>query len=200
MKNERTTNKDPNTESSSKQIDYDSRYADFEYQIKQNTQLNIEKALNSSYVKQGAGIFGDSNFSNYFNPTGSLKIESLDLLGSSKQFFTEVAGRYFKDSKKYRKRFILRGPRYVAAIDESLSVLQKLRMFIEDIQSGVEIVRGREFKKEKQYLEVAPVLDYIKNALITLYNAYTHRERLGQITIERCRLSKSQKGIINSRE
>jgi predicted NAD-dependent protein-ADP-ribosyltransferase YbiA (DUF1768 family)/hypoxanthine phosphoribosyltransferase len=183
MKIKQRLHKAHRMESNFKRIAFADNYFEIEDKIKITIESNIQKALNSTFVNEKCGIFSNKNFADFFTPTGSLVLDTLDELGNSKLFFTEVEGRYLGD-EKLSKRFILRGPRYLAAIDESLSVTQKLQIFIEDVQSGLDLLRQGQFDLERQYLELTPVLDYIKNALITLYNAYTHRERLGSLQLK----------------
>ncbi len=150
-------------------LNYEKNYPDIEVKIKETIKGNVDRALNSGYVSNKVGIFSESNFINKFTLTGSIKINSLDFLGESKNYFAAKGGRYFFNKTKATEEFILRGPRYIAAIDPQLSVLQKLIIYREDIFDGIALISDVRHNRLKQYLEIAPVLDYVKNALVTLY-------------------------------
>lgn len=167
---------------SPQELSYQSNGREIEIEIKQAIVKNITLANNSVYVKNQVGVFSNPNFLNDFTLSGSLKISSMDMLGDSKEFFTKD-GRFFEKNTVLKKEFILRGPRYIAAIDPHLSVLQKLRIYYEDVCDGIDFISNRIFNQNKKYIELSPILDYIKNALVTLYNAFTHKEKLGQLEL-----------------
>lgn len=161
------------------EINYVDNYIYIEQQVRKTIEVNIKKALNSEYYHEKAGLFNEESFLKYFTLSGSLKTHSLDSLGVSRNFF-QREDRFFIRKYGDTNEFILRGPRYLAALDEHLSVIQKLSIYYEDIYEGLEVLNvNYDPIKHTHFLAVAPVLDYIKNALITLYNAYTHRERIG---------------------
>jgi len=136
------------------------------------------------------GIFSERNYLKKFSITGSLIIDNLDELGlPCKDFFLSKRGRYFEVSNSRGKAYILRGPRYLMALKPHLSVPLKLEMLYDDIKDGADALIKIDNYNVKQHYEIYPILDYLKNALVTIYNAYTHQEKfkhLVQLEKEDC--------------
>lgn len=83
-------------------------------------------------------------------------------------------------------RRILRGARYLASIDPTLEVRQKLLILREDFVEALQVVsrslrtRSRGFEG---FLEVSGALDYAKNAAITILNALILPEKQGEFRV-----------------
>ena len=135
---------------------------------------NISLAQNNYYVQSGQGIFSNKDYASIFTFTGAIKTQSLNNLGPSKSFFNTKNNRISRNGEAY----ILRGSRYLAAIDPRLSTPQKLNIFYEDLYDGIELFRTIDMvSPNNQYEQISPVLDYIKNSIITLTNAYFQNEK-----------------------
>jgi len=165
-------------------MNYQEHEERIEADIKIRIKSNHDNALNSFYVKEQIGIFKNSNWHKMFTISGALKFDSLEMLGASKKYFTQKEGRFFVNKYLSQDKYILRGPRYITAIDPFTSVPQKLNIYLEDITDGINILKNMNHPVENQYLSISPILDYIKNALVTIYNAYTNREKLGELEQE----------------
>lgn len=139
---------------------------------------NRKEIDSSDFVKNKIGIFNESNFSKRFSISGSFIVKSLDELGKCKAFFLKKNGRYFRKGKTVNSEFHLRGPRYIIALDPHYSVIQKLNYLNQDIEDSINFLSNIDNVNVQQFLEIAPVLDYLKNALLTIFNAYTHKEKL----------------------
>jgi predicted NAD-dependent protein-ADP-ribosyltransferase YbiA (DUF1768 family)/hypoxanthine phosphoribosyltransferase len=143
--------------------------------LKEN-KIETQKYVETTFTK---GIFSEKDYLKKFTITGALIVENLDVLGiPCKKFFTSIRGRYFEKSNSDGKIYILRGPRYLVALKPHLSVPLKLKMLYDDIIDGVNaLLEINNYDEIKQHYEIYPILDYLKNALVTIYNAYTHQEK-----------------------
>ena len=166
-----------------------------------NNKIELQEYARKTFKK---GIFSEKNFLKKFSITGSLIIDNLDDLGlSCKNFFLSKRGRYFEESNSKGRVYILRGPRYLMALKPHLSVPLKLVMLYDDIKDGVDALIKIDNYNVKQHYEIYPILDYLKNALVTIYNAYTHQEKfkhLGQIEKEYINYTKLKKRLLETLE
>jgi ribA/ribD-fused uncharacterized protein len=133
----------------------------------------------SHFVKDKKGIFFRDDFEKQFNLTGSFKVSSLDDLGEAESFFKQREGRFFTKTSDSASEYLSRGPRYICAVDPNLSVRQKLQIFSEDVADGLSFLKTHDLPKTEQFKTIAPILDYVKNAAVTLLNAYIHSEKNG---------------------
>lgn len=89
-------------------IEYDSKWNDIENAIRANIENNVDdiKKLFSNFT---SGVFSIENWNKYFSLTGSLKVNSLDILKSSKNYFIIKPHRYFEFSNSNKTEIHLRG-------------------------------------------------------------------------------------------
>jgi ribA/ribD-fused uncharacterized protein len=117
------------------------------------------------------------HYERLFAFTGAIQIKDLCELSDARSFFYTKDDRFFLKGEMH----VLRGPRYLAALDPRLSIPQKLSIFIEDIHEGfLYIQKLRQEPPNRQHKSVAPVLDYVKNGIITLTNAFLRNEKRGK--------------------
>lgn len=160
--------------------------------VKKFIEKNKEKAKKHLKDKKFKGVFSEINYEKLFSISGSFKINSLsELQQPAYTYLTETEGRYFIKENSYSKEFHLRGPLYVLALDPHLSVIQKLDFLSSDIKQAINCIKEYQIGK-MQFLSISPILDYLKNALITLFNSYIHQEKRGElkfndIKYKRCR-------------
>lgn len=145
---------------------------------------NVSEALNSKYVRSKCGIFSNDEYTRMFTATGAIKTNNISELGESRHYFIDEPDRMLAKSSK-TENCILRGPRYLVAIDPRLSIPQKLKIIFTDIHDGIEYL-NRMFQKDhkRQYKAFSPILDYVKNGIITLTNAYIQGEKTGDLKLD----------------
>jgi len=128
-----------------------------------------------------SGIFTINNYWDYFSISGAIKVESLNRLGALTQsFLNQKEGRYFTKKGIGKTEYHTRGPRYVIALDPQYSVIQKLEILSEDIEDCIAYLKRYTYSNKNQFKDVSVILDYLKNALVTLFNSYIHQEKLGE--------------------
>ncbi len=140
---------------------------------------NIDILKNSTFVKGKEGIFSLEDYEKYFNLTGSYKVSDLEALGWAKEFFTQREGRFFVKSGNV-KEYLMRGPRYICAVDSNLSVRQKLEILTQDAVDAFAFLEKYKLSTEGQYKDIALVLDYVKNSAVTILSAYIFNEKTGK--------------------
>ncbi|MFZ1424776.1 MAG: NADAR domain-containing protein [Saprospiraceae bacterium] len=182
--------------SSSIELDYLNNRINFENGIKEKILINIAKSKDSIFYKQKYGIFGLENWEHHFTITGSLKVKSLESLGPTAIFFYNK-DRYFKVDQNNNSEYILRGPRYISVIDPNLSLSQVLNIFATDIKDGIDILLKIEHDSINQYFIYFPLLDYIKNALVTIFNSFIHREKLATDEINNTEYVRIKNELLN---
>lgn len=133
----------------------------------------------SRFVREKKGIFSVDDFEKQFNLTGSFRVGSLEELGEAKDFFTQKSGRFFTKDSGSVSEYLLRGPRYICAIDPNLSIRQKLKILLEDAFDSINFLKRQKLSKEGQFKNISPVLDYFKNTVVTLLNSFIHNEKKG---------------------
>ncbi|MBL7725501.1 MAG: NADAR family protein [Chitinophagaceae bacterium] len=153
----------------------------FNKQIEKQIKINLQFLSRNPFIKNRIGIFSNEDFFKKFSIAGSYKIRYIEQLGQAKKYFEQKKYRFFSKGGWRHQEIHTRGPRYIIANDLGFSVVQKMKILQEDILDGLEYLKSYIFSKTNQINELAPVLDYIKNAIITLFNAYTNREKLGQL-------------------
>lgn len=178
-------------------VNFDGKYKNTD-KIIRLIQKNQEEIKCSEFVTERNGIFQIENFEKKFTLSGSFIVNSLDELGHSKDFFKEKKGRYFKKRNKETTEIYIRGPRYVLALDPHYSVIQKLNLYSEDIEDAIKHIKCFKDYDCNQFVEIAPILDYLKNALITLFNAYTHKEKQLQFDLDNNDYQKHRTLFLNS--
>lgn len=84
-----------------------------------------------------------------------------------------------------RRNRVLRGVRYLVSIDPTLEVRQKLRILRKDLEDALSVASAIcEGGIPNHSWELSAVLDYAKNASITILNALVQPEKQGQFSIE----------------
>ena len=140
---------------------------------------NLEVAL-SEVSNMTNGIFTISDFASQFSFDGSVIIGSDPSNGYYTDFFKKK-GRRSKKGGKY----ILRGSRYITAVDPALEVRQKLTILRDDFVDALDILTkdGSDIVHE-HFIEQTALLDYMKNASVTLFNALIQREKIGEFKLQ----------------
>ncbi|MFH1216476.1 MAG: NADAR domain-containing protein [Pseudomonadota bacterium] len=149
-------------------------------EIRQVVSANQDLARCSAAYRHGHGIFGEPDYSTMFSITGAFQLLDLSQLGTGRAYFLNKTGRLLKK----RSRHLLRGPRYLAAVDPGLSIPQKIEILIEDLYDALEHIRNVSVDSiDRPHLELAPIIDYAKNSVLTLTNAFLHNEKRGTADI-----------------
>lgn len=157
-----------------KDPDFVNNFPTYCNQIKTMVSDNLKKTKSFQHVTEKCGLFHDKDYMRWFTLTGAMQTDNINNLGEAKNFFQAKSGRLFRKGNK----FILRGPRYLTAIDPSLSIIQQLEIYIEDLHEGIEYLkRMKNVSGHDQYRTHSPILDYVKNSIITLTNALFNREK-----------------------
>lgn len=170
-------------------------------QVAESTRLtvadNVSLALESPYVRGKKGIFGEENYMSYFSLAGAIRLSSLKMLRGSQSYFTNrQRPRMFERFSKQGDTYILRGPGYLMALDPHLSLLEKLDIYVSDVTEAAKVLKDTFDGVQKQHFEIAPVLDYMKNALITVFNAYTNREKHGDLNLTNDHYQQNKKKLL----
>ncbi len=147
-------------------------------------QKNQELLRQSPFVRDRKGIFAREDFEKQFNLTGSFRLSDLSELGETQRFFNQRKGRFFTRDSGSTKEYLLRGSRYISAIDPNISVRQKLQILSEDALDGIDFLKTQSLPKEGQFKTFAPVLDYIKNSAVSILSAYIHNEKIGKYKLD----------------
>jgi len=169
-------------------------FDDYAEKVRSRVNSNLE-LLRASVCFDNLGIFHDDKFMDKFTLTGALQITSMEDLGDAKSYFQTKNGRLFKKDEK----FILRGPRYLAAIDPGLSIPQKLSIYLEDLHEAIEYLwRLRYVSNNDCHKYVAPVLDYAKNSVITIINALMNQEKRIRLDIDNPEYNKLKEEAIKA--
>lgn len=156
-------------------------FAEYRRTVLKTITLNLQRAKENTYVRQRDGVFASPNFPRSFTFTGALQTESLQNLGEAATFFRIRSTRFLKKGDKY----ILRGRRYLAAFDPGLSVPQTLNTYCEDLRDGLALLKRLENVAPcDQFRMVSPILDYAKNSVITITNAFLHNEKRGATNVD----------------
>jgi hypothetical protein len=111
-----------------------------------------------------------------FTLDGAIKSVSDPKTGPYASFF-EVHGR----STIIRGKYILRGARYSTAIDAGHDETQRYDNYFQDFVDGLSVLTAEQKKIETEahFFEKQAVLDYVKNASVSLLNALMADERDG---------------------
>lgn len=142
---------------------------------------NISYAKKARPVIEGEGIFANPEFNRLFSLSGSFQVPGLNILGNvAREYIIGKNGRYFKGKGKLGENdaYDLHGARYITAIDPNLSVPQKLEIYKEDFLEGINSLHQISGELQNQPYELSPILDYIKNAVVTVFNAYVQSEKV----------------------
>lgn len=162
--------------------------------VQERINTNVSEIMESPYVKEKKGVFSHEDYQDMFDINGAMKVAELDTLGKlSKDYLTQREGRFFTKNNKH----LLRGPRYIVAIDPNLSVPQKLEIYKQDYLDGDDLLKTIKTLPEKQYKELSPILDYMKNSVVTLYNAYTQKEKLGEYKLDNPAYQNTRENMVN---
>lgn len=123
-----------------------------------------------------------SELNKTFSFTGAFKVSDLNHLRfPDNDFIRKNPARYFVKSDKEIKEFHLRGPRYIVALDPKYSVQEKLDILFDDIEECSFYIDQFILNGNEKNSSVCLILDYLKNALVTLFNAFIHKEKYGII-------------------
>ncbi|MEI7870221.1 MAG: NADAR domain-containing protein [Candidatus Methylumidiphilus sp.] len=151
-------------------------FGEYRRTVLETIRSNLKLAKMNSYFRRKDGVFSSKNIHNSFTITGALQTECLETLCETAPFFRRSQTRYLQKGSKY----ILRGKRYLAAIDPGLSVPQMLNIYREDLHDSFAFLeRIENVDPLNQYKIVSPILDYAKNSVLTITNAFLHNEKEG---------------------
>lgn len=138
---------------------------------------NVEAAIGADVIREKKGIFRFEDFPSRFTFDGSLKAK--DDPRASRPY-----GRFFTLDRRFSMKgddYILRGANYLVSIDPTLEVRQKLEILSRDFADAVDVLSfDGSTISEDHYIEQSSVLDYAKNATITLFNALIQEEKIGK--------------------
>ncbi len=156
------------------------KYLDGE-EVRSTIARNLEAAIGSDIVTNKQGIFRFDDFARRFTIDGSLKMKKRPGEVEPYNRFFSIAGRFSKRGDDY----VLRGVHYLVSIDPTLEVRQKLRILWRDFNDAVDVLslEGGVISDE-HYIEQSAVLDYAKNASITLLNALIQAEKVGDFKLD----------------
>lgn len=142
---------------------------------------NVERALGSEIVEEKNGIFQFEDFPSHFTFDGALRTkQNPKHAGKYGQFFI-IEGRYSQKGNDY----LLRGVHYLVSIDPTLEVRQKLRILWRDFEDAMELlIADSNTISDEYYIEQSAVLDYAKNASVTLLNALVQKEKVGDFHLD----------------
>ena len=101
--------------------------------MKKQIHDNLSNARRHPLVVDKIGIFSKPDYSKLFTLTGAQWVQRFADLEDGANFFQSKPQRYFKRGN----RIILRGRRYLAAIDPGLSVTQRLEILCEDLHDCI---------------------------------------------------------------
>lgn len=178
-------------------INKDRKYKHNE-EVRSYIRKNLSEIEDLKFILNKSGVFGEVNYKKRFSLSGSFISKDLNELGLALSFLEQKKGRYFIKRSAGLIEYHLRGPRYVLALDPQFSVVQKLNYYNEDISDAINTLKRVDIISAKQYLEYAPVLDYLKNALLTLFNAYTHKEKKLQFDLNNEKYQTTRLKFLNS--
>lgn len=107
-------------------------------------------------------------------------LSNTSLDGSVKISKEKFKSKFFE----FEKNFLInkngsnmnRGYNYISAIDSSLTSIQKVNIHYDVIVSATESLKVGNLEK----LEIAILLDNIKNSLITIFNSFVYQEKYGE--------------------
>lgn len=148
--------------------------------IRQTIKPNLEDLLQASFVQERKGIFRDGDAGHLFSHDGSLILRDFDDLPDEVKGFFQKEGRALQTANGLEAR----GARYLIAIDPNISVPQKLQIYREDFADGIDALRAIQIDSTEQHRTISPILDYIKNAAVTLLNAYIQEEKIGNFRLD----------------
>ena len=160
--------------------------------IEERNKVNIETALSSDSIIFEQGIFG-MDYNKLFTLDGSIKTKSDPSTGVFGTFYITL-GRLSKKGDDY----ILHGPRYLTAVDPTLVVSQKLRIFEKDFVDSLDILTSVNANRgaKTEFLEYAGVLDYLKNSVVSILNALLQEEKLGKFKIDNLEYQKIRQKLL----
>lgn len=130
------------------------------------------------------GVNSIEKLRSVFALNGAYLLKELDDLNyPSNQFLLYDPSKFFY--KKHCNDFLFysRGASYVVALDPSYSVLQKLAVLFKDLLHCKKYLEHYKINDTPQHRAISVILDYLKNSLITLFNAYVHKEKIGQFKL-----------------
>ncbi|WP_025898774.1 NADAR domain-containing protein [Sneathiella glossodoripedis] len=145
---------------------------DFDHIRKQvaSARNNTEQYANTIFSRQLGAVLTKG----FFSLDGSVI--------SSNEEFTNTTPDYFKKSRRavyFRGKYHLRGVRYTISANPTFELRQKLDTFKEDFYDGLDAIKNTNSHK----FQIA-IADYIKNAILTLYNSFLYEEKVGKYKFE----------------
>lgn len=151
------------------------------FEIRASIAQNVKAAIGAEAIQQKQGIFALEDFTKHFTFDGSLKSKRDPIQSAHYGEFFSREGRLSKKGNDY----IFRGANYLVSIDPTLEVRQKLDLLASDFVDAVDALSldGASFSQEN-YVEQSAVLDYLKNAAVTIFNALIQEEKIGKFHLD----------------
>lgn len=143
-------------------------------EVKNQVGSNLLEIMKRIPAELKTGVLAQENFPQLFSLSGGYKFQTVEELGVASDFFSQT-DRTFKKGETYHTH----GARYLVALDRSLSVLQKIEILKEDFKGAILAVKNNLNQTQTPYREIAPLMDYAKNAIVTLFNSLVYQERVG---------------------
>lgn len=116
-------------------------------------------------------------------------------LVTGKDDFEKYSPPYFLRSRRvveFRNVINMRGGRYIISANPTFELRTKLKSYLEDFHEGIEALTTT----RNIFFQLA-MADYIKNAIITILNAFLQDEKLGKYKFDNLAYQKLRKDGIN---
>ncbi|MBY0111011.1 NADAR family protein [Patescibacteria group bacterium] len=141
---------------------------------------NIEAVMQSNIAKRKEGIFSFERPDELFTFDGSVRVKRVTHAPYRK--FYEQKGR----SAQEKGNIVLRGQRYLCALDGNMSFHHKVKTLGEDFHDGLDTLMAdtNPHEGDEQFLLRLGAMDYVKNAAITLFNGLVSPEKFGQFSLD----------------
>jgi predicted NAD-dependent protein-ADP-ribosyltransferase YbiA (DUF1768 family) len=111
---------------------------------------------------------------NLFSLDGSVVLDEKAYLESMPEFF-----RRSRRVTHFRSRIHLRGGRYTISANPTFELRQKLATYAEDFQEGLQA-----WSENPDYVYRVAIADYVKNAVLTMFNSFLYEEKIGHYFLE----------------
>lgn len=112
---------------------------------------------------------------------GLFSIDGSTTIGISE--FEKTCPAFFHKSRRvteFRGRVHLRGGRYTISANPTFELRQKLKTYLEDFNEGL-LALG----EKNEYIYRIGIADYVKNAVLTMFNSFLYQEKIGHYYLDR---------------